>query len=75
MCNIANYKRYFTRYFDYLRYYAKIVQIQAQQTIPKYLSAQVHDYFVYKTILPGTPFNISNLNLVFHVPCDLSIFP
>ena len=33
------------------------------------------DYFVYKAILPGTPFNISNLNLVFHVLCDLSVFP
>ena len=33
------------------------------------------NYFVYKTILPGTAFNISNLDLVSHVQCDFSSFP
>ena len=49
---------------------------KSPQFIPKYwVLKYMINYFVYKTILPGTPFNISNLNLVLHVPCDLSVFP
>ena len=52
----------------------KIIQ-EPQLYLSTWVLKYMINYFVYKIILPCMPSNISNLKLVFHVPCDLSIFP